>query len=219
MTGPTPGQQTHLQPADLLRNAPVRVIPVFTGEPLRTSRMTLRPLRPDDRDEFLRVVRLSRQALERTLPLHRPDESDEAMFERQLAMTQAGDAHGTAWRRVGILADGRIAGAFNLTSITRGLELTASATWWVASDLTGQGLATEGVGAMVAHALADPPAGLGLHRLEAWITRDNAASMRVAARCGFQYAGAERSYLLTGHRWVLHDLWTRDAPFQSSSGG
>lgn len=187
--------------------------PVAVGAPgtLRTPRLLLRPLRESDRERYLETLRAARAALDRHSPLHRDGETDEQLFGRQLALTSESDAAGSGFRRVGVLEDGTIVGAFNLHGITRGLEFKADANWWVRTDLTGRGLASEGVGALVRHALADLPEGLGLHAVQAWITRDNAASIRIAEKLGFVRAGEERSHLLTGSNWMLHDLYVRRA--------
>lgn len=186
-------------------------VPVRVDAPgiLRTDRLVLRPLSEGDRDEFLRVVRLSRADLDAFAPLHLPEESDERMFARQLELTRRGEEAGTALRRVGVLGDGSIAGAFNLNTISRGLSWSADLNWWVASDLAGRGLATEGVRALADFALADLPAGLGLHEVRVFIQRQNAASIRVADKAGFARQGDERSYIQTGEHWHIHDLYSR----------
>ncbi len=182
--------------------------PVEVGRPnLTTPRMVLRPLIESDRDSFLRATRLSRAHLDRFAAIHRPDETDEGLFERQLRLTQEGLRTDQALRLVGIAPDGRITGAFNFNSITRGLEFAADLNWWVSAEFLGSGYATEGVGALVRHGLADPPGGLGVHELRAWIREDNPASIHIARKLGFRRAEAERSYLQTGFDWKLHELY------------
>jgi ribosomal-protein-alanine N-acetyltransferase len=191
-----------------------RPVQVDSGPgPVLSDRMLLRPLRDGDRGAFLDAARASAEALARFMPLHMKDENDDAMFERHLKLAHAAAA-GPEWvRMVGVLEDGRIAGGFNLNGISRGLEWKADINWWVRSDLTGRGYATEGVKALLAHAFADLPAGLGLHRVDAWVTRDNPASRRVAEKAGLQRQGEETSYQLTDStRWVLHELYTARAP-------
>ncbi len=188
---------------------PARPLEVASGA-LRTQRLVLRPLLESDRDEFLRVIAASRPHLAGHAGLFRPGETDGALFERQVRLAASGEASATAKRRVAFL-DGRLVGAFNLNTIARGLEPVADANWWVSAEAAGRGLATEGLTAVVEHALADLPAGLGLWSVRAWITRDNAASVRVAAKAGFRRAGDERSYLQTGEQWVMHDLYERRA--------
>src|SRR3954470_8698127 len=131
-----------LRPRITLTPAPQTAAPVELFAPglLRTARLTLRPLRDSDRPEFLRVIGTGRQHLEPFSRLHREGETDDQLFERHLRLCHEGDQHNTAWRRVALLSDGRIAGAFNLTTITRGLSFEADANWWISADQTRQGL-------------------------------------------------------------------------------
>jgi len=193
----------------LARLAPRRPVDVGHAGPIGTPRMTLRPLAASDRDEFLRVIRLSRAHLDAWFPLHHPGESDEALFERQLELARRGRETGKVDRRVGVLGDGSIAGAFNVINISRGIELRADANWWLSAEQTGRGLGREGVGAMIGLSFAPMPAGLGLHVLNAWIVRGNERSIRLALDLGFQKQGAQRSFLQTGDRWQIHDLYVR----------
>ena len=199
---------------------PLRLAGLVPGQPvevetpwlLRTLRMTVRRPLATDREPFLRAVVSCRAGLERHCPIHRPGESDEALFGR-LQLHDGADGPGMmSLRCLGVLDDGRVAGGFNLIGLSSGLERKASMNWWIAGDLMGRGLATEGVAALLGHAFADAPPqgrGLGLHFVEAWITRDNAASVRIAEKVGFRAAEAKPSYLRTGDRWVMHDLYIR----------
>ncbi|MEX2218722.1 MAG: GNAT family N-acetyltransferase [Phycisphaerales bacterium] len=179
---------------------------------LRTPRLTIRRLTPADREAFLWAVSATRDALAAHLPIHRPGEDDERLF-RRLLHQDGGDGPGyMSLRVVGLLDDGRIAGGYNLLKPSGGLELRASMNWWTAANCTGQGLATEAVAALLTHALTEAPpsgAGLGLHLVEAWITRDNPASRRIAEKAGFSLASDQPSYIRTGDRWTLHDLYTK----------
>lgn len=189
---------------------PARALVVAGAGTLRTTRMLLRPLITSDRAEFLRVIRSSREHLDRWSPLHRPGESDEALFERHIELAASAERRLTGWRRAAFLPDGRMAGAFNLIGITRGLQFEGNATWWIAADLVGRGLGVEGVAAMLRHALADLPIGLGLHRVFAGIRPDNAASIAVAERCGLRRVNGPRASLQVAGRWVSHDLYLRE---------
>lgn len=198
-------------PTRLIPTRPVRVDPVGPGVVL-TSRMVLRPLHTGDRDAFVEAVDAARLALERWMPIHEEGEDDHALFDRQLRLTEEGESHGTAFRRVGVLADGTIAGAFNLTTIERGLDFEAEANWWVRPDYSGKGLGAEGVGALADHALQTPPAGLGLHRVNAWIIPGNTASERLAKGLGFQKQGDSTELRrVGGDRWIRHALYQLQA--------
>jgi RimJ/RimL family protein N-acetyltransferase len=78
----------------------------------------------------------------------------------------------------------------------------------VARDVAGQGLGTEGVCALVDHALADLPAGLGLQRVTALIAQENLASVRVASRAGLRRAPGLRVSVDDGTHESLHDVYT-----------
>jgi ribosomal-protein-alanine N-acetyltransferase len=203
-----PGPSRLASPLRLVA-APVEVL--TAAPPLRTPRLELRPLQRTDRDAFLAAARATRPALDRFMPLHMQEESDDAMFERQLELARMGP--GRDWLRfVCILDDGSIAGGVNLQSISRGLEWRADINLWIATPFAGRGLGSEAFAAVTAHALSDLPQGLGLSELHAWITRDNAPSIALAKKHGYERAGEERSYLLTDSQsWVLHDLWIRRA--------
>lgn len=176
---------------------------------LRTQRLVLRPLTIDDRAAFIDAVRQSRRHLQDFSPLHMPEESDDSLFERQLRLTRMGTASGTALRRAVFTRDGVLAGACNLNAVSRGLTNAADVNWWIAATHVRRGYAAEALRAVLDHALTDVPGGLGLDQVHAHIQRDNTASIALALRVGFVIKPGARSYLQTGNRWSLHDLWVR----------
>ncbi len=187
--------------------APRGVVRVDTPGHVTTPRLTLRPLVESDRAGFLEVVRANESHLEHSIPLYEPGETPDAYFDRMCLAAADGDARGNAWRRVGVLDDGTIAGCFHLNAISRGLAWEADAAWWIAREQTGRGLATEGVRAMLDHAFEPLPTGLGLHAVHCGIGPENHASRRVAEKCGFRLVPDRQSYLKVGQRWVLHDFF------------
>lgn len=178
--------------------------------PVRSPRLELRPLCESDRAAYLDAVRVSRGALDRWAPLHRPSETDDELFDRQLALTHAAAKRADGFRRVAWYHD-RIAGGFNLTSITRGLSFEADTNWWVRSDLTRLGLGTEGLSALMEIALAPLPVGLGLQRVLAVIRPDNHWSVRLAERSGFRRIEGDRRSVMVGGSWETHDVYERTA--------
>jgi RimJ/RimL family protein N-acetyltransferase len=66
---------------------------------------------------------------------------------------------------------------------------TAEIACWVLPAARGQGLVTTAVSALLRFGFE----GLGLHRLEYQWADGNAASARVAEKCGFRYEGRKRS--------------------------
>jgi len=177
---------------------------------LRTARLLLRPLSDSDRRAFIELARRSRAHLDRWSALHRPGESDDALFDRQLELARAGERRSTAVRRAVLMDDGTLIGACNLNSISRGLQFESDCNWWIGAEFCGRGYATEALRALSDHALRELPDGLGLHRVFAGIRPDNAASIAVAARCGFTRQQQVKSYLNVGGAWELHDMYVRD---------
>lgn len=180
--------------------------------PRRTERLLLRPLEPADRAAYIRMMDLSREHLAPWSPAEDPPLTAATRFERALARARDGFETGTACRLAAFLDDARLAGLFNLNNIVRGAFHSADAGWLVAADSTNQGLATEGVRALLEIAFAPAAAGgLGLHRVQAAIIPANLPSQRVAAKCGFRREGYARRYLKIAGRWQDHILVARTA--------
>lgn len=187
-----------------LAQPPVRV---WVMPPRRTPRLLLRAYRSGDRTEFIGLLAAARGQLDRCLPLHRPGESDDAVFDRHLAESAA--ITGPCWRQAIQDDRGRLVGGVNLVNIRRGITFEADANWWIAPPFQRRGYATEAVQAMVDIALADLPAGLGLHRVNAMITETNEPSRRLAERLGFsRVAGTQASVAMDGVA-VAHHLYAR----------
>src|SRR5690606_24037911 len=113
---------------------------------------------------------------------------------------------------------GAIAGMFNLNNIVRGVFLNADASWQLAADATGRGLATEALGAMLDLAFAPPPRGLGLHRVQANIIPENARSVALATRCGFRREGVARAMLKIAGKWRDHIMFAKLAEEHAGTG-
>lgn len=187
-----------------------RPVEVPIASPIHTPRFSLRPLSIADRDEFLRVLGVSPH-VDRFMPLRHPGERDEAVFARHLAMTRNGQSSGLTWRRIAVNAQGRIVGGFNLINIERGLAYRADANWWVAGDCLRQRIATECVYAMLDLALADAPAGMGLHEVHAHVQLENEASLKLVTRVGLRDAGGKPQTLQVGENWLLHRTFRKSA--------
>ena len=67
---------------------------------------------------------------------------------------------------------------------------------------------SEGLRAVVRHAFKS----LKLHRLEASIQPDNAASIALVQACGFSQEGFSPRYLKIAGRWRDHQRWAIVAP-------
>ncbi len=160
------------------------------------SRILLRALRRSDRGEFLALMRGSRS-------LHRgrvEPPLTPAAFARYLKQLREPN-------RVGFLIcrreDGAIVGVLNLNEISRGPAHTAFLGYYAGAAHAGQGYMREALELVQRHAFRE----LRLHRLEADIQPDNAASIALVRSCGFRFEGTLRRLLKIGGRWRDHVIY------------
>lgn len=192
--------------------------------PLVTERMTIRALRKSDCVEFLRVLRLNREHLARFFPLSRAGEPDLEIFARELRLAEVSGRTGD-WRRAAFAPDGRMVGCFNLNAISRGLVFRAESTLWISAEFAGRGLAAEGFRAVLDHAFADPAVmqrrpgsgtgngGLGLHRVDGFISPDNTSCIQLVRKLGFRPQEPRvRVPLTVAGKPKEHELYTLWAP-------
>lgn len=107
-----------------------------------------------------------------------------------------------------ISLNGQFAGQLTLGNVVRGSLRSAWVGYWVESGVAGGGVATGAVALAVDHAFGP----VGLHRVEATVRPENAASLRVLAKLGFRDEGLLRRYLEVDGAWRDHRLlaMTRD---------
>lgn len=107
-----------------------------------------------------------------------------------------------------VTLDGRFAGQLTLGNVVRGSLRSAWVGYWVESRAAGGGVATAAVALAVDHAFV----AVGLHRVEATVRPENAASLRVLAKLGFRDEGLLQRYLEVDGDWRDHRLLavTRD---------
>ena len=77
--------------------------------------------------------------------------------------------------------------------------------YWLGKEYWGQGYATEAVNLLPQFGFSC----LDLHRIEARIFPGNAASLRLARRCGFRYEGRLRDEVVKNGRWQATLLFAR----------
>lgn len=102
-----------------------------------------------------------------------------------------------------VCVDGAFAGQVTLGGIQRGALQSGWVGYWVDSRRQGRGVATRAVALVVAHALGP----VGLHRVEATIAPDNAASRAVVGHVGFRQEGLLERYLDIDGAWRDHLLY------------
>jgi len=99
-----------------------------------------------------------------------------------------------------IETEGRLVGQMHLFGIAWGSLRSASAGYWVAQSVAGQGIVPFALAAACDHAFLV----LGLHRVEVNIRPENIASLRVVEKLGFREEGLRRFYLHIDGQWRDH---------------
>lgn len=87
--------------------------------------------------------------------------------------------------------------------MTCGLFQSACFGYYAFAGHERQGLMREGLGQVVRVAFGS----MGLHRLEANMQPENAASIALARSCGFLQEGYSPRYLKIRGRWRDHERW------------
>lgn len=195
------------QTTQLTRKPPVEV---ESHQAITTDALTLRPLGYADEAAFLEALNRSRLPLRRWIPLESKGQSASDYFHHQVEKAIQGDTTNTACRRAIFLKDNTFVGMVNLIKIERGMEWTAEANYWIDAAHAGKGLATKALEAILDHAFADMPIGLGLHTVRAQICLDNPGSVRVAEKLGFTNSGY-KDLLEINEALVMHHEFTRSA--------
>ena len=98
------------------------------------------------------------------------------------------------------LASGKIAGLINLNCIVRGSLQSAYLGYYAMRPFAGRGFMREGLSLVMRHAFGE----MQLHRLEANIQPENAASIALVKGLCFRKEGFSPRYLLVGGEWRDH---------------
>ena len=101
-----------------------------------------------------------------------------------------------------IEVDGRYRGQLTVGNVTHGSLKSAWIGYWVSSEITGGGVATGALALGVDHCFGP----VSLHRIEATVRPENAASRKVLANVGFREEGLLRRYLNVDRAWRDHLL-------------
>jgi ribosomal-protein-alanine N-acetyltransferase len=96
--------------------------------------------------------------------------------------------------------DGRLAGHVMVGNIVREPLLSGYVGYWCDTRLACRGVTTAAVALVVDHCFGP----VGLHRLEATVRPENAASLRVLEKLGFREEGLFRRYLDVDGAWRDH---------------
>jgi ribosomal-protein-alanine N-acetyltransferase len=99
-----------------------------------------------------------------------------------------------------ITVDGGFVGQITVGNVIRASLRSAWIGYWVSSEVVGGGVATAAVALVVDHAFSSA----GLHRIEATVRPENAASLRVLRKVGFREEGLFKRYLDVAGAWRDH---------------
>ena len=163
---------------------------------MSTLRVKLARPSARDREEFLRLIRASRD-------LHRPwvyPPVTDRQYDQYLLKTRSEGYEGFLVRE---RETGRTTGVFELSEITRGTLQSAYLGFYAMIAHEGRGYMQEGLQLVLRHAFWE----LKLHRVEANIQPANKRSIALVKRGGFRKEGLSLRYLKIGGRWRDHERW------------
>ena len=169
---------------------------------VRAGVVALRPVRLRDGRAWRRIRLRDRDYLERwepSAPGTWPERHSGLAWHAQWAGLRTLARRGVCLP-FAITVDGAFAGQVTIGNIVRGALQSAWIGYWVDSEQASQGVATAAVALAVDHAFGEA----GLHRLEATVRPDNAASLRGLAKHGFRKEGMFERYLHVDGDWRDH---------------
>lgn len=161
---------------------------------------------PQDYQRWAALRDRSRTFLQPWEPIWPEDDLTPEAFKRRLARYRDERAAGTAYPFfVERCADGALLGGINLNNIRRRAAMCATLGYWMGAPHAGKGYMSAAVPAICAFAFGQ----LSLHRIEAACLPENAASVRVLEKAGFQREGYARGYLSIAGARRDHLLFAR----------
>jgi ribosomal-protein-alanine N-acetyltransferase len=159
----------------------------------------LRPLRVKDRRQW-EALRAENIEWLRPWEATSPEPTAAGLSFRQLLRQFDREAGEGRLQPFVIETEGRLVGQMHLFGIAWGSLRSASAGYWVAQSVAGQGVVPFALAAACDHAFLV----LGLHRVEVNIRPENTASLRVVEKLGFREEGLRRLYLHIDGQWRDH---------------
>lgn len=164
----------------------------------------LRPVRMRDAAQWSRIRLADRSYLE---PWEPSTESDWPVRHTISAWPAVCSSLKSEARRGRMLPyvielDGQFCGQLTVGNVTHGALRSAWIGYWVSSSATGGGVATGALALGLDHCFGP----VMLHRVEATVRPENAASRAVLAKVGFREEGLLRRYLQVDGAWRDHVL-------------
>jgi [ribosomal protein S5]-alanine N-acetyltransferase len=108
------------------------------------------------------------------------------------------------WRAICAKEDGKFLGAIGLNSIVRE-HAKGEIGFWLMPEHQGHGYISEVLPILLEHGFGT----MGLHRIEAEVETDNAASAKVLVKAGFVHEGTLRECEWKDSRWISLDVFAK----------
>jgi len=118
------------------------------------------------------------------------------------AMLRAQRREARAGRQLpfGLTVDGQLRGAITVGGVTRGAFDSAHVGYWVDEAVAGRGVMPTALALVLDHCFGP----VRLHRVEANVRPENAASLAVVRKLGFEQEALHRRYLFIDEQWRDH---------------
>lgn len=181
-------------------------LPFFRRElpALKGPRITLRLPEPNDHREWASLRQTSRAFLEPWEPRWSPDELERSAWRQRIRRYREDFEQGLAVAFfIFESRSGKLIGGITIGNIRHGVSQSGQIGYWIGERYAGQGYMLEAVKLVIHFAFET----LRLHRIEAACIPDNARSVRVLEKAGFQREGLLRSYLRINGSWQDHYLY------------
>lgn len=160
------------------------------------AKVLLRSPTHNDRAELVALNRASKRFYHGLV-------SPPATPEQFAAFLERSNTEDTVCVVICLVADGSIIGAMSLSQIFRKGFQSAYLGYYIGARYANKGYMTEALGLLLDYAFKH----LQLHRLEANVQPNNAASIALVKRAGFKKEGYSRGYLKISGRWRDHERW------------
>jgi ribosomal-protein-alanine N-acetyltransferase len=171
---------------------------------LRGEGLYLRPAASADFVSWARLRAASRAFLEPWEPTWPEDDLTRAAFRRRLRRQDEDIARDEAYAfLIFDQTSDDLLGGITLGGVRRGVSQTGTLGYWMGAHHAGKGCMTRAVAATVDFAFSR----LRLHRIEAACIPENAPSIALLERNGFQREGYARGFLKIDGAWRDHVLF------------
>ncbi|MGL4637389.1 MAG: GNAT family N-acetyltransferase [Beijerinckiaceae bacterium] len=182
---------------------------------IETGHLLIRPPALKDYAEWTALRRQSREFLQPWEPVWPADDLLESAFRKRIRRYNTEiDEDETYPFFLFERETGRLLGGLTLTNLRRGAASMATLGYWMGAPHAGKGHMTHAVEAVLDISFGR----LDLRRIEAACVPENAASLRLLTKVGFEKEGYAREYLAINGQWRDHVLFAKLRQSQRNAG-